>query len=198
MNKNEAPENRSLLDRLIDLALEKPAAPPPPPTPTLPVNKLVDVFSSMCRYDATVVYAIPALNELMRRFPGGVNRRYGSIVFTPIKACENVSRETREVEFDLVNLGRNASTTEVLAEIDKYGLRPALPEELLAYGEAHPEVMPNYIAALGSFSQRHNRADSYDSRDVAYLWRDGRGWHLDFFWLGLDWNAEHSFLAVRK
>ncbi|MFA6447162.1 MAG: hypothetical protein WCW31_02790 [Patescibacteria group bacterium] len=142
---------------------------------------------------APVVYTIPAMDELKRRFSGYVNPAYEGIAFEPIKVCEKVSRETCEVEFEYVHLGHDASNDEVLAEIDKRGLRPALPEELLGFAEKYPdEQLKHPIVALGSVT-------SVDGdRRVAYLWGDGDGRGLRLGWVDFDWSGDYRFLAVRK
>ncbi|MEX2209727.1 MAG: hypothetical protein WD846_02450 [Patescibacteria group bacterium] len=99
-----------------------------------------------------------------------------------------------ECEGVLVHLDRYASTTEVEAEIAKRGLRPATIEELLAFGEAYPEVQREFpVVELGS-----SWVDSSGDRLVAYLWSysDGRDLRLD--WYGRDWDSYDRFLAVRK
>ncbi|MFH1078588.1 MAG: hypothetical protein V1745_04920 [Patescibacteria group bacterium] len=144
-------------------------------------------------FSVMVVYALPLMHELKRRFPGYVNPAYDGIVFKPIKVCEKVSRETREVKFEYVHLGRDASNEEVLAEMDKRVLRPALPEELLAFDAKYPEEMMKYpIVALGS--------ETFVSgdRNVACLWSDGNGRNLDLAWFDGDWSGRGRFLAVRK
>jgi len=142
---------------------------------------------------ARVVYAIPAMDELKRRFPGNVSQAYVGIAFRPIKVCEKVSRETREVEFEYVHMGRDASNDAVLAEMDKRGLRPALPEELFSFDAKYPEEMTKYmyIVALGS------EAIVVDHRRVACLWGGGsRG--LSLSCVGVGWDEGCWFLAVRK
>ncbi|MFA6446671.1 MAG: hypothetical protein WCW31_00245 [Patescibacteria group bacterium] len=145
------------------------------------------------KFVALVVYAIPAMDELKRRFPDYVNQAYDGIAFKPIKACENVIRETREVEFEYVCMNRNASYEEVLAEIDKRGLRSALPEELLALDAKYPEEKIKFpMVALGS------ETDVDGHRNVACLWSDGAGQRLRLVWFDSDWHGNDRFLCVRK
>lgn len=145
------------------------------------------------KFVASVVYAIPAMDELKRRFPAYVNPAFNDITFKPIKVCENISRETREVEFEYVYLGHDASNNEALAEIDKRSLRPALPEELLAFDAKYPKEMMRFpIAALGS------EMNVSDDRCIACLWDDDDGRRLDLGWIDDDWYGLYRFLAVRK
>jgi hypothetical protein len=149
--------------------------------------------NSNAPFTAPVVYTIPAMDELQRRFPAYVNPDYKGKQFNPIERCKDVSRENREVAFEYVHMGRGPSTDEVLAEMDRKGLRPALYEELLGFAERYPDEQMKYpIVALGS--------ETYVSgdRDVAYLWSGGSGRNLDLCRSDLDWNARCRFLAVRK
>lgn len=97
---------------------------------------------------------------------------------------------TVELDCVLVHLDRDASTEEVESEIAKLGLRPARLEELLAFGEAYPEVQQEFsVVALASLwvdsrSDRHFAyLDSYTSERHLALHLDeegewGAGWWL--------------------
>lgn len=99
-----------------------------------------------------------------------------------------------EVEAVLVHLDRVASDEEVLAEMERLGLRPATMDELNAFGEQHPDRQREYpIIALGSvWAGRDGR------RLVGCLWEGGLGRGLRLVWLGDGWRAYCRFLAVRK
>lgn len=149
--------------------------------------KLAQVFR------VKVVYAIPAMGDLKRRFPAYVNPDFDGIAFTPIKVCEGVSRETREIEPEYVHLERYVSNDAALAEIDKRGLRPCLPEELIAFGDAYPEEQRKFpIVALGS------GASVRGDRSVAYLWDVNGGRRLSLGSVDGVWRDDYRFLAVRK
>jgi len=140
-----------------------------------------------------VVYAIPLMGDLNRRFPSRVSPAYDGAVFKPIKACEEISRETREIEFEYVVLDRIVSHGEVLAEIDSRGFRPVLPEELISFAEKYPDEQWKYpIVALGS------EASVNGGYRVACLWRDGNRRCLDLPWIGGRWRIGCRFLVVRK
>ncbi len=98
-------------------------------------------------------------------------------------------------EVFIINFGEYIeSTKEVLARLDKLGLRPARIEELLAAGEQAPNISKNsYTIALGSSWQRPG-----GGRDVPYLydWGDGRELFLGSFEDG--WGEDCRFAAVRK
>ncbi len=101
---------------------------------------------------------------------------------------------TQEVTFSLVHFGKNTSTKDALAELDRRGFRPATLQELLAVGVQHPEKQKAFpIIALGSVWR-----NLLGDRCVPYLDAFGsqRGLHLH--WLGSDWDGQCRFLAVRK
>lgn len=140
-----------------------------------------------------VLYVQPEFEELKRRFPSYVNPDYKGRRLDPIERCKAVSEENREVAFEYVLLDRDASTDEVLAEIDRKGLRPALYEELLGFAEKYPDEQWKYpIVALGSETLVHGY------RNVAYLWHDDDGRSLYLSWIDDDWNVLYRFLAMRK
>jgi hypothetical protein len=145
-------------------------------------------------FSAPIVYDVqPEFEELKRRFSVYVNPDYKGKRFDPIERCKGASKENREVAFECVHLNRDASTDEVLAEMDRKGLRPALFEELLGFAEKYPDEQRKYhIVALGSETRVDGR------RYVACLWSDGGGRSLRLFWVGRDWDGRDRFLAVRK
>ena len=143
-------------------------------------------------FSAHIVYVQPGFEELQRRFPAYVNPEYKGKRFDPIERCKAVSKENREVAFEYVHMDRDASTDEVLAEMDRNGLRPALYEELLGFAEKYPDEQKKYpIVALGS------EAYVDGDRRVAYLWDNDRGRLLGLPWLGRGWSGHYRFLAVR-
>ena len=144
-------------------------------------------------FSAQVAYIQPEFEELKRRFPAYVDPDYKGKRFDPIERCKAVSKENREVAFEYVHMDRAASTDEVLAEMDREGLRPALYEELLGFAEKYPdEQRKRPTVALGS------ETDVGRDRHVAYLGRDGDGRRLGLRWIDRGWNGRYRFLAVRK
>jgi len=146
-------------------------------------------------FSAQVVYAQPEFEELKRRFPAYVNPDYKGKRFDPIERCKTASMAIgdREVAFEYVHMGRDASTDEVLAEMDRKVLRPALYEELLGFAEKYPDEQRKYpIVALGS------ETDVSGGRHVACLWDDDGGRCLGLHWVGYGWCGYCRFLAVRK
>jgi len=140
-----------------------------------------------------VVYVIPARDELMRLLPGYVNRAYDGITFEPIRVCEWIDRRTREISFEVVHMGRATTKHEVLDEMDRRNLRPAMPEELIAFGVAHPEEVTKHpILALGS--------ETYAPGDyaVACLSVAFGGLYLHLDWVRHGWDDQKRFLAVRE
>jgi hypothetical protein len=144
-------------------------------------------------FTVPIVYIQPTFEELKRRFPVYINPDYKGKRFDPIERCKAVSKENREVAFEYVRLDRDASTDEVLAEMDRRGLRPALYEELLGFAEKYPDEQRKYpIVALGS------EACVDGGRRVASLWHDGFGRCLCLGWVDGGWYGCCRFLAVRK
>jgi len=143
-------------------------------------------------YRAEVIYVQPSYADLKKAFDW-VYDGYKSTEFKPIDVCKDVSTETREIEFELVHLNKNATTETALAELEKRELRPALYEELLAFAAKYPDLQKQFpIAALGSVCR-------YDGSLYSpyVLWYDG-GRDLYFDWFGHDWHDRCRFLAVRK
>ena len=100
----------------------------------------------------------------------------------------------KETDIVLVYLNRAANTEQVLAEMDRKGLRPATIAELLSIGAKYPNLQREFpIVALGSVWQ-----DRYGPRYVPYL--DGLGSERDLHlsWVGDDWSELCRFAAVRK
>ncbi len=104
---------------------------------------------------AQVIYNIPSIEVLELRFGTRfVHPNYANITFRSIKACESVSRETHEVTFEYVSLDHDASNEEALIEISDRGIRPALPEELLAYHTKYHKKLEFSVAALGAEAEQ--------------------------------------------
>lgn len=144
-------------------------------------------------FSAHIVYNQPSFEELKRRFPTYVNPAYKGKRFSPIECCKGVSTKNRDVAFEYVRMHQYASTDEVLAEMDRKGLRPALYEEFLGFVEKYPdERLKFFIIALGS----QTRVWWY--RRVACLWLDDIGERLDLLWFDGDWIGNCRFLAVRE
>lgn len=145
-------------------------------------------------FSAPIVYVQPEFEELKRRFPAYVDPDYMGKRFDPIKRCKVVSKENRDVDFEYVhNMDKYASTNEVLAEMDRKRLRPALYEELLGFAEKYPDEQRKYpIVALGSESCVRS------GRSVACLWSVGDKRGLSLLWLGFGWLDHCRFLAVHK
>jgi hypothetical protein len=101
---------------------------------------------------------------------------------------------TSAVNIELVHFNRTMHSDEVLAELDKMGLRPATLPELLAFGAKYPEKQREFpIVALGSVWRY---LDGH--RFVACLCGGGSERYLDLIWLECRWCADCRFAAVRK
>ncbi len=140
-----------------------------------------------------VTYKMPSYEELEKRFSG-----YVSIVFDgrpreSIKACKHISREPRKIRFYYFQVDQASTTAHVLAEMEKQGLRPALPEELVCFAERYPDEQRNlWIVALGSSARSGD--DWYvavlDGVSGMRLLRDRRFHDA--------WRTRYRFLVVRK
>lgn len=94
----------------------------------------------------------------------------------------------------LFHFGKDISSEDVIFEMDKSGYRPATLPELLALGEAHPDLQRQFpIIALGSVWRV-----AAGSRIVPALAVDGYGRKLHLFWFGPAWYVICRFFGVRK
>lgn len=94
----------------------------------------------------------------------------------------------------LVHLDRVAKGDDVLAGLERQGLRPGTMFELAHFGEQHPEVQRQFpVVALGSVW-----ADPDGRRCVGCLWEDGGHQGLGLGWYVGRWGASDRFLAFRK
>ena len=139
-----------------------------------------------------VTYKMPSYEELKKRFPDYVSVIFDGRPWEPIEACKHISREPRKIRFEYFQVDQT-STEEVLAEMEKQGLRPALVEELICFAERYPDEQRNlWIVALGSSAMGRG------GRYVAML--DGVSGRriLEHEWFGIGWHRSLRFLFVRK
>jgi hypothetical protein len=118
--------------------------------------------------------------------------------FCAISMCQNVSRETRLIEFELICLDRDTSTEEILEEMERRNLRPALFEELIYCYEYFTRKFGynKDIVALGS----RRAAWPYEfpiavNSYKTFLLLAGPQYTPD---LGKTWRKMCTFLAVVK
>lgn len=101
---------------------------------------------------------------------------------------------TKEVAVELFHFGKDMSTDEVLAELDKQGFRAATLKEILALGEKQPDLQKDFpIIGLGSVWQ-----DPGGDRGCPYLSRDGSERSLSLRWVDNRWSGLCRFAAVCK
>jgi hypothetical protein len=94
----------------------------------------------------------------------------------------------------LVHLDRVVDSDDVLAELERQGLRPGTMFELAYFGEQHPDIQRQFpVVALGSVWTSPS-----GDRDVGYLWEDDDDRELSLDWYGNRWYAYYRFLAFRK
>ena len=124
-------------------------------------------YKELCKQFDSIFYPCDSVNDLPN--------------FEPIEACKNVSLETRELEFELLQLDLGIEKTpsrpcscEVPRLLAERGLRPALYEELVAFAAQHAGVLKTFaVIAFGSVraSGRRGdvpRVDAFDSRRLKY------------------------------
>jgi len=89
-----------------------------------------------------------------------------------------------EVNLEFVHLGRNATTDEVEAELDKHGLRPATLAELLAFGAKYPDVQREFpVIASGSVWRGRGGGRDVPCLVRARVWSRSRS-RLACLWVG--------------
>lgn len=99
-----------------------------------------------------------------------------------------------EVDIELIHFNRDMNTDEVLAELDKRGLRPAELHELLKLGEKYPDLQREFpLVALGSIWQ-----SSGGGRFCPCLGGGGSVRYLYLNWIANRWDGGCRFAALRK
>lgn len=99
-----------------------------------------------------------------------------------------------EVSANIFHFNKEISSEDAISEMDKAGYRPATLAELLALGEAQPELQRQFpIIALGSVWHR-----AAGRRYVPCLGVVGVKRGLPLHWFDRGWRAHYRFLAVRK
>lgn len=140
--------------------------------------------------------ATPSVRNLADMVKAGHYARVDSDIIEknfPVKPERFMTKGVEVVSFD-----QPMATPDVLAEFDRRGLRPAVIEELLAYGAEHPDEQRKHnIIALGS------SMPSPRGNNLVPILSDGFGGRELFLALnrnlsGFSWLANHSFLAARK
>lgn len=102
-----------------------------------------------------------------------------------------LSQGKLEKEVVLFHYEKSMTSKEAISRMDKEGFQPAVIEDLLALGEAHPDLQKQFpILALGSVWRCN--------RDVPYLGWDGLRRYLNLDWSGRQWSVYCRFVAVRK
>lgn len=99
-----------------------------------------------------------------------------------------------QVEIELVHLDRDISIDGALAELDRRGLRPANPAELLAFRDSFPEVQREFpVIALGQVWR-----DPDGNRFVVYLVGLGSKRNAHLYWADFGWSRLCRFAGLRK
>ena len=104
---------------------------------------------------------------------------------------ENGTRSERKIA--LFHFGKEMTSEQVIAEMDKEGFRQATIHELLALGIAQPELQKDFpIISLGSVCVLNGR------RLVAILYENAGYRGLRLSWFDLGWSGHCRFVGVRK
>ncbi len=139
-----------------------------------------------------VTYKMPSMKELEKRFDY-VRTVFDGRPWEPIEACKHISREPRKIRFEYFHVDQKSTTAQVLVEMEKQGLRPALPEELICFAQHYPDAQrEGWIVALGSSAMFD------DDRCVAVLDNVSDWRVLDCILHIGGWDQSRRFLCVRK
>lgn len=141
-------------------------------------------------YMVTIDYDMPLADMIEVGSYDWVNDDITAKPFPPNK------RESCKVELYVLHFGRDMTTKEVLAELDKRDLRFAELPELLALGAAHPDLQRKFpLVALGSEWRRRD-----GDVGVPSLCGYGDVRRLFLYWSGPQdgWDDLCRFVAVRK
>lgn len=152
-------------------------------------------------YPAFVEYFQPPHEALIQAFDW-VHADFREVTrFHQHPVCEHVSHVARLVPFRLVHMRATSQDGDVIAYMERAGLRPALYEELLAFARAYPDAANEYdVIALGSWTHLRSKRNAFigDRRSPGDDRPPARslvlGWVLDG--LDHDYSADCRFLAV--
>lgn len=101
--------------------------------------------------------------------------------------------QTGEREQKLFHFNRSLSSADAARLIREAGFEPARIGDVLAFGEAFPNIQRRHpVVGLGSAAEIDNKAS------VPALWFDGYRRTLDLIWLEGDWHRNYRFLGVRR
>ncbi len=159
----------------------------------LPTSKIADVLAEIIQreenvYTLTINYSRSVEDGVKAGEYDWSNKEITSSHFP------NEEIGIKKVSIELVHFGRDIEANEVLSELDKMNLRPAILKELLTLGEKHPDLQRKFsIIALGSIGHGLIGEDS-----CAYLNGDGSGRGLHLHWVSSGRFDECRFAAVRK
>ena len=147
-------------------------------------KKVTQVFTMMVDYGRSVQDSIAA---------GKYDYKNEDITeknFPPIKD----EAGKKEVQFTLYHFGKDVDSDFAIAEMLKDGKRPATLRELLAFGEANPELQREFpiIALLSVWVSRSG------GRDVPCLNGCDSERDLVLGWCGSGWDGYCRFLGVSK
>ena len=147
-------------------------------------------------YLVQVDYTMPSdMKTLEAEFSkGGVSDLfYENYEWQPHSSCIDADQTPGNRVMLLKHFGRNSTSEEYIAEMNKLGYRPATHREAHAFAKANPNLQCQFwIMALGSSSV------CGDNRCIAVLRSGSGGRLLDGYWFDGKWSSDDRFLFVRK
>ena len=144
------------------------------------------------QFKAFVKYQQPRFSELIRRFTIGLNLSYLNQDLHPIERFKQISRQDRELTFELIRLDSEMAICDLQERI---GVNPrfALYEELLGFAEKFPDEQRRFkIAALGS------EMDIEGHLYIPFLWGDESERTLHLCSIERSLGKEARLLVVRE
>jgi len=148
-----------------------------------------DTISTITHTFTVLVDETKTVEELVKE--GDYDWSNGNVTSKNFPQPLNQKQEDREVV--LFHFGKQMTSEQVVAEMDKVGYRPGTVHEILGLGIARPDLQREFpIIALGSTCVLDG------NRPVAYLYRYADKRYLRLYWFDRDWYGYCRFAGVRK
>ncbi len=157
------------------------------------LEKLADAMTKAAHnprevFPLSVDYALPLVDAIGAGDYQGVHASITKENFPPTRHGQ------AQVEIILVRYDQRIESENVLAELDREGLRAAELPEILAFGAEYPEVQRKFsVVGLGSVW-----TDRKGYRNVPCLYEASEGRYLDLHWWNDGWYSYSRFAAIRK
>jgi hypothetical protein len=180
MKRCEALSSRSFLDRLIDLAVAKPAR---------LQKQAVKPRLRKGEFFVYVDYEIPYFGELMKRHGDDVPIILDGRPFQKHASCAQVHEIPSYKIIAMKRFDRPISSEEAIAELGKLGYRPAIHSEAYAFLMANLDHGDDAFIALGS--------STLNDDDIRVVLTIDDISNLNGEIVEGDWTTGNRFLAVR-